>query len=65
MCYTWNYYYNIIVYTAMEGLAATSLKYDKWFHNNNYYLCQLVKTLIGSAVCPESYIIWLIVTFLV
>ena len=24
MCYTWNYYYNIMVYTAMVGLTATS-----------------------------------------
>ena len=56
MCYTWNYYYNIIVYTAMVGLAATSLIYEKLFHNNNY-LYQLVTALIGYAVCPESYII--------
>ena len=57
MCYTWNYYYSIIVYTAMEGLAATSLIYEKRFNNNYYYLYQLVTALIGSAVCPESYII--------
>ena len=60
MCYTCNYYYNIIVYTAMVGLAATSLIYEKWFQNNNYYLYQLVTALIGSAVCPESYIIHII-----
>ena len=24
---------------------------------NNYYINQLVTTLIGSAVCPESYMI--------
>ena len=39
----------------MVGLAATSLIYDKWFPINNYYINQLVTTLIGSAVCPESY----------
>jgi len=65
ICYTWNYYYNIIVYTVLVGLAATSLIYEKWFHNNNYYLYHLVTSIIGSAVCPESCIIWLIVTFLV
>ena len=46
----------------MVWLAATSLIYEKWFHNNNYYLYQLVTALIGSAVCPETYIIQLIVT---
>ena len=39
----------------MVGLAATSLIYEKWFRINNYYINQLVTTLIGSAVCPESY----------
>ena len=38
----------------MVGLAATSLIYAKWFRINNYYINQLVTTLIGSAVCPES-----------
>ena len=41
----------------MVGLAATSLIYEKLFHNNNYYIKQLVTALIGSAVCPESYMI--------
>ena len=41
----------------MVGLAATTLIYEKWFHNNNHYLNQLVTALIGSAVCPESHII--------
>ncbi len=36
----------------MVGLAATSLIYEKWFRINNYYINQLVTTLIGSAVCP-------------
>ena len=50
----------------MVGLAATSLIYEKFFHNNNYYLNQLVTALIGSAVCPESYmILQSIVIFLV
>ena len=57
MCYTWNYYYTIIVYTAMVGMAATGLIYEKRFHNYNDYLYQLVTYLIGSVVCSESYII--------
>ena len=52
ICYTWKYYYNMIVCTAMVGLTATSLIYEKWFHNNNYYLTALT----GSTVCTESYI---------
>ena len=56
MCYTWNYYYNIIVYTAMVGLAATSLIYNKWFRNHNY-VYKLETAFIGSAICPESCII--------
>ena len=35
----------------MVGLAATSLIYEKWFRINNYYINQLVTTLIGSAGC--------------
>ena len=53
MWYTWKYYYNIIVYTAMVGLAATSLIYEKWFHINNYYIYQLVTTLIGSGIVHD------------
>ena len=41
----------------MVGLAATSLIYEKWFHNNKYYLYQLVTALIGYVVCQESYIV--------
>ena len=65
MWYTWKYYYNIIVYTVKVGLAATRLIHEKWFRINNYYINQMVTTLFGSAVCPESYMIWLIVTFVV
>ena len=36
----------------MVGLAATSLIYEKWFHNNNYYLYQLVLSLNWLCCLP-------------
>ena len=48
----------------MVGLAATRSVYENWFHVNIYDLNQLVTALIGSAVCPESYTVSLIVIFL-
>ena len=41
----------------MVGFAATTLIHEKWFRINNYYINQMVTTLIGSAVYPESYMI--------
>ena len=54
---------NIIVYTAMVGLAATSSVYENLFHINVYNLNQLVTALIGSTVCTELYTISLIQEF--